>query len=172
MSCCLIDLDGFKRVNDHHGPPFAGRLLAEVAGTLGEGVRIGDAIGRYGGAQFLVLLPDTDQTAAAALAERLRSMISAMTLTDASVRLNASVAVAHWRPDWTAHELLAAAGAALLEAKWAGGALVVTAGYVRAVGDRDVAVSGKGGTMANAHRVAHSSEVRIAGALAGAARRR
>ena len=151
MSCCLIELDGLKRANDHHGHPHGTRILAEVARTLRDGVRTGDTVGRCGHDKFLVLLPDTDQAAAHALAERLRSMISTTRLSDTRVHLDASIGVAQWRPNWTAHELLAAADTPLLKAKRARGQLVVTAGDVAAVADRDVAVGGSGGSLANAH---------------------
>ena len=127
LSCCFIDLDGFKRVNDRHGHPYGNSVLAEIAAVLREGVRLGDSVGRYGGDEFVAILPDTDQAGAYMLAERLRSMISATTLIDDRVRLDASVGVALWRPGTTTDELLAEADQALLQAKRAGGGIVLTA---------------------------------------------
>ena len=78
VSCCFIDLDRFKAVNDHHGHLHGSRVLASVAAALGEGVRDGDSLGRYGGDEFVALLPDTDEAAAFVLAERLRARIAAV----------------------------------------------------------------------------------------------
>ena len=172
MSCCLIELDGLKRINDHHGHPHGSRILAEVAGMLRDGVRTDDTIGRYGRDQLLVLLPDTDQAAAHALGERLRSMISTTTLSDTRGRLDASIGVAQWRPGWTAHELLAAGDGALLEAKSKREELVLTAGAVAAVADHEVAVGGSGGSLAHAHDPTDPNEVGIAAAFADGCSRR
>lgn len=127
VSCCFIDLDGFKVVNDRHGHPHGSQMLTEVAAALREGLRIGDTLGRYSGDEFVALLPDTGQTAAYVLAERLRLMISTTTISTARMHVDASVGVAQWRPGWTADDMLAAADAALLKAKRAGGGLVVGA---------------------------------------------
>ena len=127
LSCCFIDLDGFKRVNDRHGHPHGNAVLAEVASELREGVRIGDSIGRYGGDEFVAILPATDASAASVLAERLRCTIAVIALKDARVPLDASIGIAEWQPGTTADELLADADEALLKAKRAGGGTVLTA---------------------------------------------
>src|SRR5581483_2883037 len=96
LSVAFIDLDGFKQVNDHHGHPQGSRLLAKIATILRSDVRIGDSVGRYGGDEFIVLLPDTDAAAAHQLADRLRTRLCAMTIDRGSERLNASIGVAAW----------------------------------------------------------------------------
>jgi diguanylate cyclase (GGDEF)-like protein len=126
LSCCFIDLDGFKRVNDRHGHQHGNLVLAGVASVLREGVRIGDSIGRYGGDEFVAILPATDASAASVLAERLRLMVSAVALRDSRVPLDASVGIAQWQPGTTTDELLAEADEALLNAKRAGGGTVLT----------------------------------------------
>lgn len=68
----LLDLDDFKRVNDEKGHPEGDRLLRQVARYLEAHVRRGDLVGRWGGEEFALLLPETDLLQANRLAERLR----------------------------------------------------------------------------------------------------
>jgi diguanylate cyclase (GGDEF)-like protein len=74
----FIDLDGFKAVNDEKGHHVGDRLLADVASALRSAVRVEDAVGRFGGDEFLVLARVTGQTGAEALAEHLRISIAAV----------------------------------------------------------------------------------------------
>ena len=127
LSCSFIDLDHFKRVNDRHGHLHGNRALAHVADILRDGVRVGDTVGRYGGDEFLAILPDTTEEEACTLAARLRARISATRPSGNTERLDMSVGVAQWRPGSTADELLGAADAALLRAKDGGGGIVVPA---------------------------------------------
>ena len=137
MSCCFIDVDGFKQVNEREGHLQGNRMLAAVAGALHRTVRISDSVGRYGGDEFVVLLPDTDLAAALALAQRLRTTICTTT-TGASEPLDVSIGVAQWRAGTTGDELLDAADTALRGAKQSGGGQVVSAGDVAAGGGRGV----------------------------------
>jgi diguanylate cyclase (GGDEF)-like protein len=130
LSCCFIDLDHFKAVNDLHGHLYGNRVLAEVGAALRAGVRAEDTIGRYGGDEFLAILPDAGETAALTLAERLRASIVSKNPGRSDERLDTSIGVAQWRPGSTADDLLAAADAALLGAKDGGGGTVVGAGEV------------------------------------------
>ena len=59
VSCCFIDLDRFKALNEERGHLFGSRVLADVAAALRASLRIGDSVGRYGGDEFIVLLPHT-----------------------------------------------------------------------------------------------------------------
>jgi hypothetical protein len=63
LSCCFIDLDRFKQINDAYGHPEGNRVLADIAAVLRAGIRSGDSVGRYGGDEFIVLLPDTNRAA-------------------------------------------------------------------------------------------------------------
>jgi diguanylate cyclase (GGDEF)-like protein len=126
LSCCFIDLDGFKHVNDLHGHLRGNRLLTNVACTLREGVRACDTLGRYGGDEFLAILPETDEAAARVLGDRLRRRISGATEFAADEPLGASVGVAQWHPGSSAEGLIEAADEALLVAKRIGGGVVVT----------------------------------------------
>jgi diguanylate cyclase (GGDEF)-like protein len=75
LSVILVDLDHFKRLNDSHGHAAGDAVLRQVAQQLAANVRSVDVAGRYGGEEFLILLPETDVDAAAALAEKLRRIV-------------------------------------------------------------------------------------------------
>ena len=72
FSLVMLDLDGFKSVNDTRGHGAGDTLLREVASTVRETCRTADVAARFGGDEFALILPETDQYAAAALCERLR----------------------------------------------------------------------------------------------------
>jgi diguanylate cyclase (GGDEF)-like protein len=77
LSCLIIDLDNFKAVNDTYGHVAGDLALQQIAGILREAVRRSDTVFRYGGEEFLVLLPETDLDGAAALGEKIRATASA-----------------------------------------------------------------------------------------------
>jgi len=77
LSCLMMDLDHFKRVNDSYGHPFGDMVLTGLADRIREGIRPGDSAARYGGEEFLCLLPDCDQPGARAVAERIRRLVEA-----------------------------------------------------------------------------------------------
>jgi diguanylate cyclase (GGDEF)-like protein len=76
LSVIILDLDHFKRLNDTHGHVAGDAVLRHVGQLLGSSVRAVDFAGRYGGEEFLIVLPETDVDAAAALAEKLRRTVS------------------------------------------------------------------------------------------------
>ena len=125
LSCCFIDLDRFKRVNDRHGHLKGNTVLADAARVLRAGVRRGDVVGRYGGDEFVAILPQTTEPEACQLSERLRSQIAAEPIAHLEEPLTASVGVAQWTPGTTASQLLARADHALLTAKRVGGNVVI-----------------------------------------------
>jgi two-component system cell cycle response regulator len=73
----LLDLDHFKRINDTYGHSAGDQVLRTFAGRMSDELRAGDIGGRWGGAEFLVLLPRTDLDGALAVAERIRSVTGA-----------------------------------------------------------------------------------------------
>lgn len=76
LSVALIDLDYFKQVNDHWGHPAGDEVLRSLADMMRHRLRRGDSIGRYGGEEFLVLMPDTDVIGATRIMEELRECFS------------------------------------------------------------------------------------------------
>lgn len=133
FSLVMIDLDEFKDVNDHHGHQAGDRLLGEIANTIGTAARDTDAVFRYGGDEFAVLLPRTDAAAALAVAERIRGAIDAVgapgTVWHGGRRsISASVGVASFPADGEdAESVLLAADRACFVAKRSGRGRVATA---------------------------------------------
>jgi len=76
LSVILLDLDHFKRLNDSYGHVAGDQVLRHIGGLLAASVRNVDTAGRYGGEEFLVVLPETDPDAAAAVAEKLRRIVA------------------------------------------------------------------------------------------------
>ena len=93
----MLDLDGFKLYNDTHGHPAGDAALQTVAATLLATCRHCDVVGRYGGDEFLVILPGLGPEDASALGIRLRDAVAARTLRPtlgAALPLRVSVGVA------------------------------------------------------------------------------
>lgn len=76
LSLMLVDIDEFKRVNDSHGHLFGDRVIKETAETISAHVRSDDILGRYGGDEFVVVMPGADEAVAAHVAERVRAGIA------------------------------------------------------------------------------------------------
>jgi diguanylate cyclase (GGDEF)-like protein len=117
LSCCFVDLDGFKRINDSFGHAFGNRVLVAASGALRGRVRSVDVVGRYGGDEFVVIVPSTDMASALALAENLKDGIRAATTALTNVAVDASIGVAEWSPGVCAEELLGHADDALRRVK-------------------------------------------------------
>jgi diguanylate cyclase (GGDEF)-like protein len=121
FSLIFIDLDHFKEVNDHYGHLVGSRLLAEVGNRVLLGVRSVDTAFRYGGDEFVVLLPGTRKGQAAQTAHRLRAALrSAKYLTNESldISISASFGVATFPEDgYSVHEMIGAADEAMYRVK-------------------------------------------------------
>jgi diguanylate cyclase (GGDEF)-like protein len=76
LSVLLIDIDDFKKINDTHGHLFGDRVVKETAETLAAHIRSEDLLGRYGGDEFLVIMPQADEDTAVGVARRLCSAVS------------------------------------------------------------------------------------------------
>ena len=116
-----IDIDHFKTINDSRGHQAGDRVLVEVARRLADAIRGGDELARWGGDEFVVLLPNTDRAGVVRAAERLRDAVAGapIALEGADVGVTISVGWAHWAGD-TASDLLVRADRALYAAKAAG----------------------------------------------------
>ncbi|MFY9580250.1 MAG: diguanylate cyclase [Gaiellaceae bacterium] len=117
------DLDNFKEVNDRFGHPTGDVVLREFAHTLEEGIRDVDLAGRWGGEEFVLVLPGTDLDGAVQVAERIRAARAERVVLSAEgepIRVTASFGVAAFPEASTAEGLLAAADGALYQAKRAG----------------------------------------------------
>ena len=77
LALLMVDIDHFKRVNDHYGHLAGDHVLRHIVGVLRQRLRASDVLGRYGGEEFMVLLPGTDLHGAAQLAEQLRQAVQA-----------------------------------------------------------------------------------------------
>lgn len=123
LSLLLVDLDNFKQLNDTHGHLEGDRALALVASVVRQGCREVDTAYRYGGEEFVVLLPETEITVAAQVAERLRHNIAQAPLCTGGgvvVHLSASFGLAAYRPGDSAESLFARADQGVYAAKRAG----------------------------------------------------
>jgi diguanylate cyclase (GGDEF)-like protein len=137
LTTIMFDLDHFKRVNDIHGHAKGDEVLATVAAVVQSVVRDSDFVGRYGGEEFIALLPDTARRGGVMLAEKLRQAIEELEIPDLDRRLSASFGVAMLPGDAVnGEQLLRAADRALYAAKNAGRNRVEV---VRSGEDRDEA---------------------------------
>jgi two-component system cell cycle response regulator len=116
LSIAICDLDHFKRINDTHGHKTGDCVLVAAAHAMGTHLRAEDQLGRLGGEEFLVLLPDTDGAAAHRVAEKLRAEVAGA---DGPVEVTVSIGVATWDGE-VPEDLLHRADEALYAAKEAG----------------------------------------------------
>jgi len=124
LAFAMIDLDGFKQVNDKYGHVFGDRLLRAVAAEISRSLRTPDVAARYGGDEFAVILPQTQPEGALRVCERIRKAVEQLALNagDAPVSVTATLGVADYPAEGiaTAEELIHAADEALYGAKRGG----------------------------------------------------
>jgi diguanylate cyclase (GGDEF)-like protein len=127
VSLVVLDLDHFKLINDSHGHAEGDKALAAAAGRLRQAVREGDAVGRLGGEEFLLVLPGLTLAEGRDVAERAREAFEETRLGGLHVTASMGVAAAHG-DDVAYQPLFRAADAALYEAKRSGRNRVVVVG--------------------------------------------
>lgn len=130
LSLVLVDIDHFKAINDAHGHPTGDAALVAIGQTLHGEARPTDAVGRVGGEEFALLLPDTGERGARAFAERVRHAVEELVVTheESELRLTISLGIASLGPDeGDLVALLGRADRALYAAKQAGRNRVETA---------------------------------------------
>jgi diguanylate cyclase len=118
-SIALVDLDWFKRINDVYGHPTGDEVLRAFAITMFANIRPIDRFGRYGGEEFLLVLPDVSQDGACRMLDRLRAIIADLDWSafSAGMRVTISAGVATLRGDENPDTFLARADRALYTAK-------------------------------------------------------
>lgn len=129
LSVAMADVDHFKRINDGYGHAVGDEVLKAVGRILGEAVRSDDAVVRYGGEEFLLVLPGVEREGALKVAERARRTVEQAVLHPAyeDLRVTISFGVAQRRADEPRAELVERADAAMYRAKQQGRNRVVAA---------------------------------------------
>src|SRR5207237_7577115 len=126
-SLLMADIDHFKEYNDAFGHLTGDEMLIKVARALRASTREVDCVVRYGGEEFVVLLPETDADAAVETAERIRARVATEGLAGGSITLSVGIAEFPTHGD-SPESLIAAADGALYRAKREGRDRVVRAG--------------------------------------------
>jgi diguanylate cyclase (GGDEF)-like protein len=123
VAVIMIDVDEFKRINDKYGHPVGDQVLREVARRLRSGTRASDQLGRYGGEEFLIILPNCGRLDAIARAEALRRTVERQSISVGvqNIDITCSFGVTGTKQDsYDLQQLLREADAALYEAKQSG----------------------------------------------------
>lgn len=122
--CCLmLDLDHFKKINDNYGHPIGDRVVQEFAQCCQRSVRHVDLIGRYGGEEVVIFLPETDSNTALQVAERVRESVEKLSIKISDQELHITVSIGVSRRDENTLELetlIARADQAMYVAKYKG----------------------------------------------------
>jgi diguanylate cyclase (GGDEF)-like protein len=116
LSIVIADIDKFKSVNDLHGHQVGDKVLICISNIFSHGVRETDALGRWGGEEFMIVCPSTDLKGAVALAEKLRQLVRTYELNLVG-QMSCSFGVAEWSNNESIDSLINRADSALYRAK-------------------------------------------------------
>jgi diguanylate cyclase (GGDEF)-like protein/PAS domain S-box-containing protein len=94
LSIAMLDIDYFKKVNDTYGHQTGDEVLKAVAETVRNAIREVDVVGRYGGEEFLLLMPNTDETGSLQLVKRIRMDVEALSVGEKKIKVTVSCGVA------------------------------------------------------------------------------
>jgi two-component system, cell cycle response regulator len=122
FSLIIADIDHFKKINDTFGHLTGDHVLSEVAWRIKSSMRSYDSVGRYGGEEFLVLVPECDAATAFQVAEKIRNAVgyAPISLQQQQAAVTISLGVSTWKGEASSEELLLAADSALYRAKESG----------------------------------------------------
>ncbi len=120
LSILLIDIDFFKEVNDTYGHLIGDEVLKKLAHTLSAGIRKSDVIARWGGEEFVILLPDSELSSALKLAETLRAKVAETDFEPVVKQITCSIGVARWNEGENSDQLLKRVDEKLYTAKEGG----------------------------------------------------
>lgn len=120
FSLSMLDIDHFKRVNDRYGHLTGDEVLEKIATLIRQNIRNTDVAGRYGGEEFIIILPQADLSSALVVAERIRIVIENAEMKDSAENVFAitvSQGLSGWEPGEDVHSLISRADEALYTAK-------------------------------------------------------
>lgn len=119
LSLMVLDIDHFKRVNDTFGHQVGDEVLCRVASVIEQTIRVTDRLFRYGGEEFVAILPNTSREGAVVIAERIRQAVAELTLTQQQKPLpvTISIGVSHYRIGEASAAIFERADQALYRAK-------------------------------------------------------
>ena len=120
FSLSMLDIDHFKKVNDRYGHLTGDEVLEEIATLIRQNIRDTDIVGRYGGEEFIIILPKTNLSSSWVVAERLRSIIEKAEMKDSAgnvFAITVSQGLAGWERGEDAYYLISCADEALYKAK-------------------------------------------------------
>jgi diguanylate cyclase (GGDEF)-like protein len=113
LSCCFFDIDHFKAINDEHGHVMGNKVLASAGEALIDSARAFDCVGRFGGDEFVIVMPETSIADARRAAMRMRRAVTAAVDSATGLKITASAGVAQWKRNDSMLQLLEAADRAL-----------------------------------------------------------
>jgi diguanylate cyclase (GGDEF)-like protein len=121
LTIMMLDIDHFKQINDKYGHQAGDEALRKVAQAIKGSLRSQDKVGRYGGEEFIILLPNTDIDKTYVIAERIRSNVEYIQYTNKDLKTTISIGVAMWQQNYNnMDDLIKEADRQLYRAKFSG----------------------------------------------------